>query len=199
MCNSSTASLHRRTMLAAAVLSLLPGRRTRAQAAAAWLAAADPFQKFVHEVLEFTKYVINRADKKHEARVKEAAPRLANEMHQIAALKREFAAEIDAAVSSQLEGSKLRRIATRLNDSVSELQKTIKDVDPTWLAQHNELSMSVARMEVQKVAASQRGLDLVGRSDQRLDPEDAKQFSEQLRELSKQLDGAGSDISTALK
>jgi hypothetical protein len=180
----------------AAVLSTIP--MCNAQGVApAWLAAADPFQKFVHDILDFTKWCVAQTQTAHDKEVRDAAPSLVKSMHEVAAMKRQLASDIDAALSDPKANDfvDLDRQTNQLDKAVRQLVINVQNLAPDWVVQHNDLVKDIDQMELDKTSASRQGLNLAG---EQLDSDGSRKFAERLKSLADQLDGLADQIAAAI-
>jgi hypothetical protein len=171
-------------------------------AASAWLAAADPFQKFVHDILDFTKWYITDGQAKRNEAMRQVAPALVKSMHEVAARKRQLASDINDALNETQSSHyvNLHRQTTQLDDAVRELLAHIRDLAPDWIVQRNDLTKDIDQMEMQKSVASQQGLQLsVGGRGRQMDKDDARKFAERLNSLANNLDGLADQIAQAIR
>jgi hypothetical protein len=181
-----------------AVIACAVALQPSASHAQAWVAAADPFQKFVHDVLHFTRYLIDRYDKDQQQTIADAAPSLVKSMYQVAANKRALADRIEAVMSgndNRRDDEDLAGLTDDLDTSVRALLNNIRDLDPKWVAAHNELSKEIDKMEFEKASVWRTALRDFGNVGT-LNRTDAEQFAAKLKSLADELDNYADSIAS---
>lgn len=192
-----------RAYMIAAMLGSLPALGI-AQAGSPWLAAADPFQKFVHDIFDFSKYLIDRRDRLTATQVSQSVPDLVKSMRQVAANKRALATAIEMAINNQDANAftNLSNLTRELDQSVRHLVALIKGLDSNWVAGHGDLTKEVDDMEFEKASVAREALSYYSNKTGgviNLTPDESKKFAARLRDLASELDSDASKIEVSIR
>jgi len=163
-------------------------------------AAADPFQKFVHDVLQFSQHLMDQYTAEKNEAIANAAPDLVKSMHEVAARKRELARSIreylNEPATTENTGD-LSRQAGDLDDSVRGLVSDMERIDPNWTAHHSGLNRDVDNMVMEKASADRQGLYYMRKGGD-LKRSDALKFADRLDQLADQLDKIADRVAAAV-
>jgi hypothetical protein len=185
-----------------AFVASVPPLSTNAQGTVtALVAAADPFEKFVHDVLGFGRFVIQRSDQIKLQNRADSVPLLSQAMHDVAARKRDFADSI----REPIVGSTEHHHEASLNDQVDDLNKAIdnlvsriNEIDPAWAGRHNETEKDISKIKFEKVGIESDVLYYASnKGEGKLNKTEALGLAARLDRLADELDSVADQINRA--